>query len=84
MRRGRRREREEKEDLPSLYILRRSSDRLPTGQDLKSEYSARAKSKASGSRSVRGTSSGRCSRSKRYGFFLLWFIFHSMSYLVEF
>ena len=30
------------------------------------------KSKASGSGSIRETSSGRCSHFKRYGFFLLW------------
>ena len=35
-------EREEKKALHSLYDLQRSGSRLPTGQGLKSDYSARA------------------------------------------
>ena len=35
-------EREREKAFPSLYDLRRSGGRLPTGQGLKSEYSARA------------------------------------------
>ena len=42
------------------------------------------KLKASGLGSIRGTSSGRYSCLKRYGFFILWFIFHSRGCLVEF
>ena len=42
------------------------------------------KSKALGSESVCVTSSGRCSCFKRYGFFILWFIFHYRGCLVEF
>ena len=78
-----RREGVEREAPTSLYDLRRSGSRLPTGQGLKSKDSARAmrgyqnpsfakvscrrfrKLKASGSGSVRGTSSGRCSCFKR-------------------
>ena len=33
----------EREAITSLYDLRRSGDRLPIGQGLKSEYSTRAK-----------------------------------------
>ena len=42
------------------------------------------KLKASGSGSVRETSSGHCSRFKRYGSFLIWFIFHSRGCWIEF
>ena len=78
--RERRSEGVEREAPTSLYDLRRLGGRLPTGQGLKSEYSARAthgyqklqvshrrfgKSKALGSGSVHGTSLGHYSRFKR-------------------